>query len=126
MARPPKPQSTLFSEWIRETRTALRMSQAECARQAGMKAQQWHYLETRTNRPHLETVHLVARVLQVPESTARQAAGYPVRPEEIEDISGDRVVQLHRLTAMLKELDETALREVVEYVEFKLHRRVGN
>ena len=126
MARPPKPQSTLFSDWIRETRMGLRMSQAECARQAGMKAQQWHYLETRTNRPHLETVHLVARVLQVPESAARLAAGYVDSTAEKEDLVGNRAIQLHRLTSMLKEIDESAIQEVLEFVEFKLHRRAGS
>ncbi len=126
MARPAKAQSTEFSEWIRETRIGLRMSQAECARQAGMKAQQWHYLETRTNRPHLETVNLVAKVLQVPESTARQAAGYNDGSVVLEELNGIRAIQLHRLSSMLKELDETSLQEVIEYVEFKLHRRTGS
>jgi len=102
------------------------MSQAECARQAGMKAQQWHYLETRTNRPHLETVNLVAKVLQVPESTARQAAGYVDGTAMQEELVGKRAIQVHRLSSMLKELDESSLQEVIDFVEFKLHRRAGS
>ena len=68
-----------FSAWILEQHESGTGGRRQHARQRAGTPQQWHSLETRTIKPHLETVALIARVLEAPTSEAMAAAGYVLR-----------------------------------------------
>lgn len=65
-----------FCKWLTDRREGLRLSQAACARGAGMSPQQWNQIEKRTGRPDFETVRKVASGLGISEGEALEAAGY--------------------------------------------------
>ena len=72
-----------FAIWVRDTRTARRMTQTECAARAGMKLQQWNQIEKQVKNPERPTVLNVARGLQVSETEALSAAGYQSVPMDV-------------------------------------------
>lgn len=110
-----------FSAWIRTTRDRHGWSQAACARKAGRTPQQWHSLETRTLKPHLETVALIARVLEAPTSEAMAAAGYG--RDSGADVPPATSQAIARAVEGLKRLDLAELEEVADYIAFKLARK---
>jgi transcriptional regulator with XRE-family HTH domain len=110
-----------FSAWIRTTRRRHGWSQAACARKAGRTPQQWHSLETKTLKPHLETVALIARVLEAPTTEAMAAAGY-VR-ESGADIPVAKAQAIARAAEALKKLDVAEVEEVADYIAFKVARK---
>jgi transcriptional regulator with XRE-family HTH domain len=110
-----------FSAWIRVTRARHGWSQAACARKAGRTPQQWHSLETRTVKPHLETVALIARVLEAPTSEAMAAAGYG--RESGADAPPEKAQAISRALEALKRLDLAEVEEVADYIAFKLARK---
>jgi transcriptional regulator with XRE-family HTH domain len=110
-----------FSAWIKSTRGRHGWSQAACARKAGRTPQQWHSLETKTLKPHLETVALIARVLEAPTSEAMAAAGYG--REAGADVPPAKAQAISRAIEALKRLDIADVEEVADYVAFKLARK---
>src|SRR5580658_10997947 len=110
-----------FSAWIRATRGRHGWSQAACARKAGRTPQQWHSLETRTLKPHLETVALIARVLEAPTSEAMAAAGYG--RESGAEMPPAKTQAIARAVEGLKRLDLAEVEEVADYIAFKLARK---
>jgi transcriptional regulator with XRE-family HTH domain len=110
-----------FPEWIKATRSRHGWSQAACARKAGRTPQQWHNLETRTIKPHLETVALVARVLEAPTSEAMAAAGY--MRESGADLPPAKAQAIARAAESLKRLDIEDIEEIAEYIAFKAARK---
>ena len=111
----------LFSAWLRTTRKARGWSQASCARKAAMTPQQWNYLETKTRRPHMETVELVARVLEAPLSEALDAAGFT--QIEQPEMSASKAEAIARVTEGLEKLDTPAVEEIADLISFKLSRK---
>jgi len=110
-----------FSAWIRATRGRHGWSQAACARKAGRTPQQWHSLETRTLKPHLETVALIARVLEAPTSEAMAAAGYG--REAGADVPPAKSQAIARAVEGLKRLEIADVEEIADYIAFKLARK---
>ncbi len=110
-----------FPAWIRTTRSRHGWSQAACARKAGRTPQQWHSLETKTLKPHLETVALVARVLEAPTSEAMAAAGYS--RETGADVPPAKSQAISRAVEGLKRLDTPDVEEVADFISFKLARK---
>lgn len=110
-----------FAAWIKSKRERHGWSQAACARKAGRTPQQWHNLETRTIKPHLETVALIARVLEAPTTEAMAAAGY-VR-ESSGDIPADKALAIARAAEGLKRLDLPAIEEIAEFIAFKVTKK---
>jgi transcriptional regulator with XRE-family HTH domain len=110
-----------FSAWIRATRNRHGWSQAACARKAGRTPQQWHSLETRTLKPHLETVALIARVLEAPTTEAMAAAGY-VR-ESGPDVPPAKAQVIARATEALKRLELSEVEEIADFIAFKVARK---
>jgi|SRR5579884_2907909 len=66
----------MFGEWVKQTRIAKGLSEAECARRAGMSAQRWNRMEKTVQHPERATAEKIATTLDVPIEEALQAAGY--------------------------------------------------
>jgi transcriptional regulator with XRE-family HTH domain len=69
-----------FAEWIVLKRKAKRMSQAECAKAAGVSTPVWCEYENteKQAQPRKDTVRKIAQALDVSIEEAMQAAGYDV------------------------------------------------
>jgi len=110
-----------FSEWIRTNRKKRGWSQVLCANKARLHPQRWNHLEKQSGRPHMQTVELIARVLEVPLQEALRAAGYECAvPTGI--LLADKLID--EIVGNLKLMDNRDVSEIADFVEFKLRKNV--
>jgi transcriptional regulator with XRE-family HTH domain len=65
-----------FGRSVRELRETRKLKQVDCAARAGMKPQQWNYMEKNTERPQLSTVEAVARGVDMSPSEVLDSTGF--------------------------------------------------
>lgn len=81
-----------FAAWVRSTREALGMSQAEASRRAKIDRQQWYRIEAAASGTKRETIIAIARAINGDVDTALRTAGYAPesdlagKPETVEDL----------------------------------------
>ena len=102
----------MFGTWVRETRLAVGLSEAECARRAGMSPQRWNTMERTVKHPERATAEKVASILDVPVEEALQAAGYLVPADQD---SGARLGRrLERILRVLSTKDRERVEKMLE------------
>lgn len=95
-----------LGQWMRQRRLALDLSVGEAAQRAGMKDSVWSNWENdrsrrangRPGRPRPETIHAIARSLDVlPQVVAEIVLAVPVEEDEDRDFASDMERRIRRI-----------------------------